>query len=112
MKKGIAIHYILILVIGVLVMGIIVYFAYRYLTGSEPLTESQCRARIISYCTGCYNSRNPSTGAWSGGPQMGNLLADCQQYGLLGCAVNSNCGSTCGAAGTVKNICRGYIPVD
>ena len=52
MSKGIAINTILYLLLGVLVVGILVYLVYTYTTGTQ-LSEQQCRARIISWCTGC-----------------------------------------------------------
>jgi len=110
-NKGIAIHYILMLLVGILVVGIIVYFVYRYFTASKPISEAECRARIISYCTGCYNSQAPGTTTWSGGPQLGSLYTDCATMGLQGCTSSTNCGGSCGTAGTVRNICMGYIPI-
>ena len=60
MTKGIAIQTILLLLVGILVVGIIVYMVYRYFVGA-PLSEQECRARAITWCTGCKN------GDWTAG---------------------------------------------
>ena len=52
MSKGIAIQTILYLLLGIIVVGIIVYLVYTYTTGGQ-LNEQQCRSRIITWCTGC-----------------------------------------------------------
>ena len=51
-NKGIAVRTILLLVVGVLVAGILVYMVYSYFGGSA-LSESDCKARLISWCTTC-----------------------------------------------------------
>ncbi len=55
--KGIAIQTILLLLVGILVVGIIVYMVYRYFVGA-PLSEQECRSRAITWCTGCKNSNS------------------------------------------------------
>ena len=60
MTKGIAIQTILMLLVGILVVGIIVYMVYRYFVQS-PLGEQECRSRAIMWCTGCRN------GEWTAG---------------------------------------------
>ncbi len=68
-KKGIAIQTILLLLVGILVVGIIVYMVYRYFVGA-PLNEQECRARAITWCTGCKNA------GWTGGT-VGSDLDTC-----------------------------------
>ncbi len=50
--KGIAIQTILMLLVGILVVGIIVYMVYRYFLGA-PLSEQECRARVTNWCSSC-----------------------------------------------------------
>ena len=54
MTKGIAIQTILLLLVGILVVGIVVYMVYRYFVGA-PIGEQECRAKAISWCTTCEN---------------------------------------------------------
>jgi hypothetical protein len=56
-NKGIAIRTILLLLIGVLVAGILIYFVYRSFSGSA-MSREECRARGISWCTSCWNAMN------------------------------------------------------
>lgn len=51
-NKGIAIRTILLLAVGVLVLGIIVYLFFRTTTGST-LSSTQCMSRVVSWCTIC-----------------------------------------------------------
>jgi uncharacterized membrane protein len=54
MNKGIATQTILLILIGIIVVGILVYVIYRtVLNPSIPAEE--CRARYISACTQCKN---------------------------------------------------------
>lgn len=69
MIKGIAITTILILTVGILVSGLIVYQVYRTTTDS-PLSQYECRARMVSWCTLCGNM------GWSGG-SMDSELSEC-----------------------------------
>ena len=48
------------LLVGILVVGIVVYMVYRYFVGA-PLGEQECRARAITWCTNCMN------GGWTAG---------------------------------------------
>ncbi|MEM3714534.1 MAG: hypothetical protein QXP77_00070 [Candidatus Aenigmatarchaeota archaeon] len=59
-KKGIAIPYIIALVIGIIVLVFIVYWLYR-LFGPGPITAEQCRSLMIQWCNACKNL------GWSGG---------------------------------------------
>jgi len=54
MEKGVAIHYIVALVIGIIVVVIMVYLMYRYVS-REKLSAEECRARFIEWCTNCRN---------------------------------------------------------
>jgi hypothetical protein len=52
MSKGIAIDTILMLLVGILVVGIVVYLVYRYML-SPGLDEPACRTEAINWCTNC-----------------------------------------------------------
>lgn len=70
MNKGIAISMILLLIVGVLVAGVTVYYTYRSLSGST-LSEHECRGMMISWCMGCGNLN------WEGGTGMDSALSEC-----------------------------------
>ena len=86
--KGIAIQTILLLLVGTLVVGILVYATYKSTTGS-PLSEYECRGRMITWCTGCRNV------GWSGGSGMSSELSACaQKYWSIShadCNAESDC---------------------
>jgi len=50
--KGIAIQTILMLLVGILVVGIVVYMVYRYMF-SPGLTQEECRGYAINFCNSC-----------------------------------------------------------
>lgn len=86
-NKGIAIRTILLLLIGVLVAGILIYFVYRFFSGSA-LSREECRAKAISWCTSCWNFMTakgsacddwPDIAACQGGPTPGQGLIDCSE---------------------------------
>lgn len=52
MSKGIAIRTILYLLLGVLVVGILIYMVYTYGTG-PGLDIQDCRSQIQNWCNGC-----------------------------------------------------------
>jgi len=55
MKKGIAVETILLLLLGILVVGILVYLLYKYVF-NPVLPEQVCRSRATSWCTFCKNA--------------------------------------------------------
>jgi hypothetical protein len=59
-NKGIAIQTILLLVVGILVAGVIIFLVFRTTT-SSTLSSTACQSRVISWCTTC---RLKGAGAW------------------------------------------------
>lgn len=75
MSKGIAISTILYLLVGVLVVGIVIYLVYTYVM-NPILPETQCRALATSWCTNC------KTVDWAvTGPGASDDLEDCVTRG-------------------------------
>jgi len=106
MTKGIAIQTILMLLVGILVVGIIVYMVYRYFVGA-PLSEQECRARAITWCTGCKNSNTGVTGDWSvAGSAPGSDLNTCA--GTYFGGAPDNCADD---SPKTKDWCAAFIPV-
>jgi hypothetical protein len=52
MNKGIATETILLLLVGIVVVGILVFLVYKYVIGA-PLSQEECRGRLITWCTSC-----------------------------------------------------------
>ena len=55
MSKGIAIQTILLLLVGTIVAGILIYLVYSH-TRSSVLTLSECRIKITDMCIRCKTS--------------------------------------------------------
>ncbi|MEM5790455.1 MAG: hypothetical protein QXP77_00125 [Candidatus Aenigmatarchaeota archaeon] len=77
MEKGVAIPYIVALVIGLIVIVIIVYLVYRFVIGGGGGSASveTCRARFMDWCTMCRNI------GWSDGNKLTlpqNLIDECK----------------------------------
>ena len=68
--KGIAIQTILLILVGIIVAGIVIYLVYTYSTG-QALSSYDCRAQLISWCTTCRTLR------WLGGSDLGSSLSTC-----------------------------------
>jgi len=73
--KGIAIQTILLLLVGVLVVGILVYLVYKYTTGPS-LSVADCRASLSTICTTC------SLTSWAGdlSTDFKNTINACNDY--------------------------------
>ncbi len=56
--KGIAIPYIIALVIGLLVLAFIFYWIYRT-TNPSYLSLQECKSRYITWCTSCAQMKWP-----------------------------------------------------
>ena len=100
-SKGIAIRTILLLLIGVLVVGIVVYMVYRYFV-KTPLSEQECRARMVSWCTSC------AVANWTSGYAPGSELAECSDTNY-GTGWSTSPPANCGASG-VQAACAGFTP--
>jgi len=103
MSKGIATQTILLMLVGIIVVGIIIFIVYRMLTGPS-LTEGECRARMITACMFCKNAGWDSTDGvpsdltnkngcakpggifeyWADNTQCnkGSMVEDCKQLGI------------------------------
>jgi len=96
MIKGIAITTILLLTVGIIVSGLVIYQVYRSFTGSV-LSEHECRTRMISWCTGCMNAGWSAT---AGLPMTSESSTCANKY--FG-APPSNCDA--------RAWCSGFIPI-
>lgn len=101
-NKGIAIRTILLLLIGVLVAGILIYLVYSYGTGSATLSISECISKVTSWCTACM------TAEWQSGLTSDLEIRDCGNKIRGGLAWNDN--TNCGA-GSSKNDCCNAVNI-
>jgi len=111
-NKGIAIRTILLLLIGVLVAGLLIYYVYRSFSGSA-MSREECRSRAVSWCTSCWNAMNAQggncPGSWApgdcpnSGPTSSNELQTCS-------ATYYSPGATPDCRG-MRNWCKNFIPI-
>ena len=79
MNKGIAIQTVLLLLIGILVAGVLIYFVYVS-TKSSTITESECMSRVNSLCLHC------QTNDWGDWPNTGDPINEVFYQPLWDCA--------------------------
>ncbi len=52
--KGIAVHQIILIVLGIIVLGVIGYLIYtQFLSGKGQITFENCRSRAVTFCGMC-----------------------------------------------------------
>jgi len=99
MSKGIAIQTILLLMVGTLVAGILIYLVYSY-TRSPTLSKTECIAEVTNWCTTCMIS------GWNKDIECPQDVKDCGNL-ILGnewWTGNDNCAT--GGAGTPEEALR------
>jgi len=95
--KGIAINTILLLVVGMIVVGVIVYLVFTFTTG-PTISVQECKAKMMQYCTLCANNGwtgistpdelndcgddYPELSVWSVNTNCANSKADCEAIGI------------------------------
>ena len=94
MKKAVAVPYLVAIIIGIIVLGVIAYWFLRTnLRGSEATGESFCKAKLLQYCGDVITGRIKETvdfyslyakdcGIWKGKPGWESAspnLARCKQ---------------------------------
>jgi hypothetical protein len=98
-NKAIAINTILLLVVGLIVVGVIVYLVYTFTSG-PTLSVQDCKTKIIQYCTLCANvgwtgidtpqtlidcgNKYPELSVWRDNTDCatGGTKADCEAVGV------------------------------
>jgi len=100
MRKGIAIQTILLLLVGVLVVGILVYLVYKYTTGSN-LSVQDCNGSLSAICTTC------SIGGWKGSlsSDYKSTINTCNDYSEF-----SNFPTDPAGCGNIQTAC-GYLGI-
>ena len=95
-NKGIAVDTILLLLVGIIVVGIIIFLVYKYVLGPQ-LGEPECKAKAISWCSNCKNAE------WLGtAPIMSTELQNCADKFFIGIDADKKCDSN-------KLWCAGFI---
>ena len=54
MRKGVAIPYVIGLLIAIIVLVVAVYLIYLYVIRGEPLSCMECQAKFTAWCSKCY----------------------------------------------------------
>lgn len=110
MSKGIAINTILYLLVGIIVVGIVVYMVYTYVLGA-PISENECRAMIVTWCTGCVNSQ------WGDGNGATAALQKCAtsyfsppSTAWTGTCLLTTCDCNYPSNTAVQNFCKAFVP--
>ena len=103
MSKGIAVNTILYFLIGIIVVGIVIYLVYTYVLG-PPIGEQECRSLAITWCTACKNVQDDTTNWDDAGIGATKKLKDCAST-YFGATIED-----CDTADEM-NFCSGFIPV-
>ncbi len=62
MSKGVAVPYIIALIIGVLVLGVLGYWFFSTIGKSSNVTdEAYCRGKLMQYCGDLNTGKSPGT---------------------------------------------------
>ncbi len=109
MSKGIAIETILYLLLGIIVVGIIVYLVYTYSSGGQ-LSEQQCRSNIINWCTGCSVANWADVSSKDATSETGTCMTTYFPSGRFGTNFPVTCNRTSGGIpGETETYCQTFI---
>ncbi len=97
-NKGIAIDTILLLLVGIIVVGIMVYLVFKFATG-PGFSVQECKTKMTQYCTICANvgwtgittsqdikdcaGKYPELSAWNSNTDCVNSKDDCEALGVV-----------------------------
>ena len=96
MKRGdVAISHVIAIVLGMIVLGVIIYFLYQNITNTQ-IDCQRCAAELTSWCARCYMSN------WGRGPGMSDYLESC--------IVECNLASSPYTCDTAQSFCNPYVP--
>jgi hypothetical protein len=100
MNKGIATQTILLMLVGLIVVGILIFIVYRSIVSNPSLSEGECRARLTNYCIMCKN------GGWGTGMGIpASLRTDCAK-GIFAYWSDNNCCGDTAACGWTPTDCK------
>lgn len=75
MRKGVAIPYIIGLLIAIIVLAIAVFLIYLYVIRKEPLKCQECGAKFAAWCSKCYLKGFEGTNTMSN--ELKTCVEDC-----------------------------------
>jgi len=102
MGKGIAVRTILLLVVGVLTVGILVYLVYET-SSTSGFTVSECRSELTNICNFCMNMD------WKDIDLSANqkdIVSECSGYAEFFYWNNNQCCENTDPCGLMKNDCK------
>ena len=70
MKKGLAVPYIIAIILGIIILAICVYLIYKAISG-DKIDCQECKARLTTWCSICYLS------GWDKDYELGEELSEC-----------------------------------
>ena len=71
MRKGVAIPYMVGLLIAIIVLAVATYLIYLYVIQKKPFSCTECGAKFSAWCSRCYLK------GWEGGNEMNDELEQC-----------------------------------
>jgi len=73
--KGIAVPYLIAIILGIIILAIATYIVYRSMQDGG-LDCQQCKAEFVAWCSSCYLA-NMDKATWTGGTKLGETLYEC-----------------------------------
>jgi hypothetical protein len=70
MKRGLAVPYIIALILGLIILAVAAYLIYKAVTGGE-LDCQECKAKFTTWCSMCYLAN------WEKDYELGEELSKC-----------------------------------
>lgn len=99
MKKGIAVPYIIALILGIAVVGLIGYWFFFL---SKGVPEEACKTRLRSYCTE-WSGTGYDSAVKPGGQDFDAWAPGCAQYDWAGTVDQAYCETVLGVITTTTS---------
>lgn len=95
--KGVAIPYIIGLLIAIIVLAVATFLLYLYVIQNKPLDCQECGANFAAWCSKCYLK------SWEGTNNMDEKLRQCvNECGYWSCS-----GDGCNDCSAAQDDCKG-----
>ncbi len=75
--KGVAVPYVIAILLGVIVLAVAIYIIYKVVT-EGALECEECRAKFTGWCSTCYLANSADPANWQNeGSELGDELYEC-----------------------------------